>query len=331
MTSPESGELPSIINNENITDETLNLVCSKVHALYQEIFNVFKETEEYKRYQKLDALIDYDKSQEYRYLPPDKITKEVEDYKKLAESEKEAEKAKDIAVARIASEVFAREKLDEDIIFYIVGGLYRVHIPPNFDEHDIRNEAHFLLDTALEIKRIEDNKKYLESLQIPEQLRDMEIPEGWEVVYTGVPLESLQSIAQNGLRTNYNGMGEWHPSMESLFSKECSNAGLDRFQRSGVIFAEPGVEGEFTRRFLESRMRHVLAVAVNPEDVLVADSYDYSNANYYDSNYHAKKYWDNAVTLRYYLDNLRYSREYVGPEVLIPFDINPRFIKLITE
>jgi hypothetical protein len=190
-------------------------------------------------------------------------------------------------------------------------------------------------DSATEIIEATDKITNIQQkVEIPFSLREIgEIPKSFVPVYLTVRSESLNHIAENGLRIGDNQMTKDAPEEEAIFSQAAKEAGVN-IDRTRCVFAYPRHPDKLQMSFSPDPKRILLEAWIDPNsEVLVADAETYTTAvskmgyaNSEDSVAEtAQTYWTDAKIFKNYLNEKHTGdendKDFRIPEVLIPYDI----------
>jgi hypothetical protein len=268
------------------------------------------------------------------------LDQEVEEALGIVGGDDRAVNHDDLLAMRMATadDFFISESVDELVIEL---GKYRMYLMSRGDEEREAALSRLMLDYLYPLEDYRANRDYVWDFDIPEELQNIEIPRGYVILYTRVPLEALDSIIENGLDVSWNKRKTGKNSeLEKIFSESAREHNLEKYDRTQVIFAELDREGINVGMALKKRNAHVLQIAVDPRDLIVVDGDEYTFASQELSRGMPGKikkiaddYWDGAKPLKEILE-LRYVGE-ITPgdmenlEVLIPYNIPVSRITLV--
>lgn len=175
---------------------------------------------------------------------------------------------------------------------------------------------------------------------LPKVLKEFgEIPGGYESVFITISKESIDHVAENGLRIKDNRMTGKRARIEELFKEAADERGIVT-DRTNCIFAYPRKsEVGGIIRLREGGI--VLEAKIDPNKAVVANAEAFTEAGEdlsYGSEYAkdwAVDYWENSMPFSEYLaegigQEEEYDyRDFTFPEVLIPESIPLKRLKVV--
>lgn len=166
-----------------------------------------------------------------------------------------------------------------------------------------------------------------------------ETPRGFVSVFTAVPRETVDGIAAQGLKVEFN-QAQKKSQIEEMLEQQAKLQGI-KVSRLRCLFAYPRNPQYITSRLTFDPGRELLIEAlVDPNSALVADHEYFTEASERLSRYSAgnaqpwiESYWKNSKPLSVYLSENHTGDEedyddFNFPEVLIPGDIPPSRLRV---
>ncbi|MCX6745602.1 MAG: hypothetical protein NTX00_01125 [Candidatus Parcubacteria bacterium] len=197
------------------------------------------------------------------------------------------------------------------------------------------------------IKAIEDRYAELKKKHPDNPLFKTEfskdVPKDYVSVYRTVPEKYIDEVGRHGLKPNQEILTDIEMVNQKLGwllkYKECNKIfnkfAPKGFSRGNVVYAFPDQYGWFGWR-KDEKNSITIEIKLDPKNVLVVNAAFWNQAFPYPNSEksivaNAKEYWGSAVPLTEFRKEEWDEWEGRLPEVLIPFKVNTKFLKVVKE